>query len=72
MGEKGLTDWDFLTQLFPPRQASESCATGGSRISGSCVYSGLCGVCGSSFYQRECSVCQLKTPATLGTRLEKV
>ncbi|XP_073902693.1 telomerase-binding protein EST1A isoform X5 [Castor canadensis] len=39
MGEKGLTDWDFLTQLFPPRQASESCATGGSRISGSCVYS---------------------------------
>lgn len=49
--EAGLTAWDFLAELFPPRQASESCTTGGIQDLRelTLLWLGL-GLCGSSFY----------------------
>ena len=80
LGEKGLetwrrkgsTAWDFLAELFPARQASEGCATGGIQDLRELIvlWFGLV-MCGSSFFffflnQRECLTCKLKPPATPG------
>ena len=59
LGEKGLetwrrkgsTAWDFLAELFPARQASEGCATGGIQDLRELIvlWFGLV-MCGSSFF----------------------
>lgn len=59
LGEKGLetcrrkgsTAWDFLAELFPARQASEGCATGGIQDLRKLIvlWFGF-GMCGSIFF----------------------